>query len=62
MMFGVIGIPIKKTFNLNATEFGVRRRGAHRVADPRSARDVDRSLRGCIVLFWPMLACVVLIC
>ena len=23
MMFGVIGIPIRKTLNLNATEFGV---------------------------------------
>jgi hypothetical protein len=47
MMFGVIGIPIKKTLNLNAT--AVRpadgHAGAHRLADPRAAGHLDRQVR-----------------
>ncbi len=47
MMFAVIGIPIKKMLDLNATQFGVADRdaGADRLADPRAARHVDRQVR-----------------
>ncbi len=61
MMFGVIGIPIKKTLNLNATEFGVL------TAMPVLTGSLIRvplgmwtdRFGGRIVLFWLMLACVV---
>ena len=47
MMFGVIGIPIKKTLDLNATEFGLLDgdAGADRLADPRAAGHLDRQVR-----------------
>ena len=47
MMFGVIGIPIKKTLDLNATAVRHPHRdaGAHRLADPRAAGHVDRQVR-----------------
>ena len=61
MMFGVIGIPIKKTLNLNATEFGVL------TAMPVLTGSLIRvplgmwtdRYGGRVVLFWLMLACVV---
>ena len=47
MMFGVIGIPIRKMLDLNATEFGLLTAtpGADRLADPRAAGHLDRPLR-----------------
>ncbi len=61
MMFGVIGIPIKKALNLNATEFGIL------TAMPVLTGSLIRvplgmwtdKLGGRVVLFWLMLACVV---
>ena len=46
MMFGVIGIPIKKTLGLNATAVrpADRDAGADRLADPRAAGHVDRQV------------------
>ena len=61
MMFGVIGIPIRKTLNLNATEFGLL------TATPVLTGSLIRvplgmwtdKFGGRIVLFLLMLACVV---
>ncbi len=61
MMFGVIGIPIKKTLNLSATEFGVL------TAMPVLTGSLIRvplgmwtdRYGGRIVLFWLMLVCVI---
>jgi NNP family nitrate/nitrite transporter-like MFS transporter len=61
MMFGVIGIPIKKTLNLNATEFGVL------TAMPVLTGSLIRvplgmwtdRFGGRIVLFWLMMVCVI---
>src|SRR5512147_2824514 len=61
MMFGVIGIPIKKELNLNATEFGIL------TATPVLTGSLIRvplgmwtdKYGGRIVLFWLMAICVV---
>ena len=47
MMFGVIGIPIRKTLGLNGhrVRHPHRDAGAHRLADPRAAGHVDRQVR-----------------
>jgi hypothetical protein len=47
MMFGVIGIPIKKALNLNATEFGLLTAMPvlTGLADPRAAGHLDRQVR-----------------
>ena len=61
MMFGVIGIPIKKTLNLNATQFGIL------TAMPVLTGSLIRvplgmwtdKFGGRIVMFWLMMVCVV---
>jgi len=61
MMFGVIGIPIQKTLNLNGTEFGIL------TATPVLTGSLIRvplgmwtdKYGGRIVLFWLMMICVV---
>src|SRR3954451_24553668 len=61
MMFGVIGIPIRKTLDLNATQFGIL------TAMPVLTGSLVRvplgmwtdRFGGRIVLFWLMIACVV---
>ncbi len=61
MMFGVIGIPIRKTLNLNATEFGIL------TAMPVLTGSLIRvplgmwtdKFGGRIVMFWLMMACVI---
>ena len=61
MMFGVIGIPIKKTLDLNATQFGIL------TATPVLTGSLIRvplgmwtdKFGGRIVLFWLMMVCVV---
>ncbi|HSN45187.1 MAG TPA: nitrate/nitrite transporter [Casimicrobiaceae bacterium] len=61
MMFGVIGIPIKKTLNLNATQFGIL------TAMPVLTGSLIRvplgmwtdKFGGRIVMFWLMIVCVV---
>jgi NNP family nitrate/nitrite transporter-like MFS transporter len=61
MMFGVIGIPIRKTLNLNATQFGIL------TAMPVLTGSLIRvplgmwtdKFGGRIVLFWLMMVCVI---
>ncbi|MDH5287833.1 MAG: MFS transporter, partial [Betaproteobacteria bacterium] len=61
MMFGVIGVPIKKTLNLTNTEFGIL------TATPVLTGSLIRvplgmwtdKFGGRIVLFWLMMVCVV---
>ena len=61
MMFGVIGIPIKKTLDLNATQFGIL------TATPVLTGSLIRvplgmwtdKYGGRIVMFWLMMVCVV---